>query len=160
MKKLFYILITVVSFSCTTHEENVRGIIGKYYENDLPVVVKLDNVKHDTTITNRLPWFTVISWKYDGSAHNGFPPEPIKTRMFQLEHVLDSMFSSNPICKHAYTRTGNNLKEYNYYIADRVEFMKQFNTTLQHRVHYPIEIVFYEDSAWVEQQIIIKDFLE
>ena len=111
MKKSLYILITIVSFSCTTPDEIVKGIIAEYYENDLPVVVKFDNVKHDTTITNRLPWFTVISWKYDGSVHNGFPPVTIITRMFQLAHVLDS------ICKNAYTRTGNNLKEYNYYIS-------------------------------------------
>jgi len=164
MKNLFYILISFLPFSCTNTKkdgnEKLTGIIGEYYENDLPVIVKFDSVMPDTTITSKLPWFTVISWKYDGSERNGMPPEPINAKMIEFEGELDSIYNSNLICKHAYNRTGNHLKEFNYYIADRDEFMKQFNNVLQHKTHYPIEISFYEDSAWVEQQTIFNDFLK
>jgi hypothetical protein len=144
----------------TKSKKELTGIIGKYYENDLPVIVRFVKTLPNTAIMNRLPWLTVISWKYDGAERNGMPPEHINNKMIEFEKILDTTFSSNSICKHSYNRTGNNLKEFNYYISNRAEFMKQFNNVFLKKERYPIEIVFYKDIEWTEMKTLIKDFVK
>ncbi|MGB1040480.1 MAG: DUF695 domain-containing protein [Flavobacteriales bacterium] len=138
--------------------ENFKGIIGKYEEDGFPIIVRFVNeIPHDSVISS-MPWFTVISWKYDGATRNGMPPELINIKMIELEKALESVFWKNNICRHAYNRTGNNLKEFNYYITNRDEFMSQFNRVLKDHNPYPIEIVFYQDPEWNELHEIIDDF--
>ncbi len=138
-------------------EEN-KGIIGKYIENGFPVIVRFVNEIPEQELITKMRWFTVISWKYNGSEKNGMPPDSINNRMIELEKALDSTFEKNRICKHAFNRTGNNLKEFNYYISDRDKFMVQFNKALAKHKPYPIEINFYEDPDWTEMNTLIKDF--
>lgn len=138
--------------------ENHKGIIGEYEEDGFPIVVRFVNeIPHNST-TSRMPWFTIISWKYDGSERNGMPSKRTNDKMIQLESALETEFWESDICKHAYNRTGNGLKEFNYYIKDREVFMSHFNKALEGHEIYPIEINFYEDPEWVEKHKIINDF--
>lgn len=40
-----------------------KGVIGEYYENDLPVVVKFINEFPDDPTRRKYPMLTVVSWK-------------------------------------------------------------------------------------------------
>ena len=62
------------------------------------------------------------------------------------------------VCRHAYSRTGNNLKELVYYIADRERFMDALNTALADHPRYPIEIDFYDDGEWADFQRLLTSF--
>ena len=127
-------------------------------ENDFPVIVKfVDKTPIPKTIS-KMQWFTVISWGYDGSKNNGMPPDSTNARMIELEEALDLAFGQNKICRHAFNRTGNNLKEFNYYISNRDKFMTQLNKTLTKHKQYPIEINFYKDPEWTEMKKLINDF--
>ena len=141
-------------------QSNHKGIVGTYYENDFPVIVKFVNEVPDKNFIKSYSWFTVISWKYEDNERNGMPHESTNARMIKLEKILESSFELNNISKHAYSRTGNNLKELNYYIKNREEFMKQFNEVLKNLETYPIEINFFEDPEWVELKNLIKDFVK
>ncbi len=140
------------------NESEHTGMIGEYYEGEFPVIVRFVNETPRDEDIKRLPWFTVISWKYDGSSRNGMPPVKVNEKMLRLEDALVDKFDENLICQHAYNRTGNNLKEFNYYIADRDEFMTQFNDALKGHEQYPIEITFYEDLEWKEMKKLLEDF--
>lgn len=142
----------------TESNEKHKGIIGEYEEDGFPIVVRFVNEIPDDSTTSRMTWFTVISWKYDGSERNGMPSKPTNDKMIELESALETAFLESDICKHAYNRTGNGLKEFNYYIADREEFMTHFNKTLEGHGIYPIEVNFYEDPEWAEMNKIISDF--
>ena len=142
----------------STPKENLNGVIGRFKEDDNPVIVRFaDETLNENTIS-KFPWFTVVAWRYDGSDNNGMPTTKINSKMIRLEEALEFAFNSNKVCMHAYNRTGNNLKEFNYYIRDREEFMKQFNHALRSHEQYPIEVNFYEDPKWTELMKLKEDF--
>lgn len=134
------------------------GIIGETREDGLPVVFKfVDEYPAPDTRTN-FPWLTVISWKYDGNERNGMPPKEVNERMIALEHVIAESLEDKGLCRHAYSRTGNNLKELVYCIADREDFTTALNRALQTHPRYPIEINFYEDPEWQDFRKLLELF--
>ena len=138
--------------------EEQKGIIGRYYENDLPVIMKFVNELPNEKIIKKLPFLTVVSWEYDGNENNGMPPKEINERMIVLEEALESSMNKSDIFTHAYSRTGNNLKELVYYTTKQDDFMTMLNRTLEKHDVYPIEINFYEDKEWTDFQKILNDF--
>ena len=127
------------------------GIVGESKEDGLPVIYKFVDEAPSQETRERFPWLTVISWKYDRSIRNGMPPEDTNKQMLALEHAVDELGEA-ALCRHAYSRTGNGLKELVYYIANRDEFMGAFNNALRKHPRYPIEIKFYEDREWDDFQ--------
>lgn len=138
-------------------ETQELGIIGQTTEDGFPVVFKfVDELPHQED-RERLPWLTVISWKYDGSSRNGMPPETVNQEMLALEHAIDGT-ESPALCRHAYSRTGNGLKELVYYTSDQDQFMDALNDALREHPRFPIEITFYEDRQWSDFQKLRERF--
>jgi hypothetical protein len=123
------------------------GVVGKSTEDGFPVIYKFVDEVPNEEIRIRFPWVTVVSWKYDRDVRNGMPPEETNKQMLGLEDALDGLAAAG-LCRHAYSRTGNGLKELVYYISDRDQFMKSFNTALELHPRYPVEIDFYNDPEW------------
>ena len=48
--------------------EDESGIIGRAYEDGMPVIYKFVNELPEDKVRSSLTWFTVISWEYDGRA--------------------------------------------------------------------------------------------
>jgi len=138
-------------------ESEELGVIGEIEEDGLPVVFKFVDLLPPEETRARLGWLTVISWKYDGGPRNGMPATDTNARMLALEHALDDIEQKGH-CRHAYSRTGNSLKEFVYYIADRERFIAAFNDALAGHPRYPIEIHFYEDRGWSDLQKIRELF--
>lgn len=135
-----------------------KGIIGRYYENYLPVIVKFLNELPETKVSSKLQTLVVISWKYNGDENNGMPLKNDNERMIILEDlIMNSEFLEKSFV-HAYSRTGNNLKELNFYCETQKEFMRILNITLANNERFPIEIIFYEDKEWIEFKTLLKDF--
>jgi hypothetical protein len=139
-------------------EADEPGIIGETEEDGSPVVFKLVDELPPADIRQTFPWLTVVSWKYDGCARNGMPSELVMSQMVALEHAIDGALELPGFCRHAYSRTGNGLKELAYYIHDRDQFMDAFNTALAEHPPYPIEINFYEDRDWTDFRTIRDRF--
>jgi len=135
-----------------------KGIIGRYYEGEFPVIVKFVNELPAIDTQKRLTSLTVVSWKYDGSSNNGMPTKEINEKMLALEDSLNDTLKKTNLYYHAYSRTGNNLKEFVYYSNGLDIFMPLLNETLQSHEPYPIDIAFYEDTEWTELKKIIEDF--
>ena len=134
------------------------GIIGRYYENDLPIIVKFLNELPETKVTSKLQILVVISWKYNGDENNGMPLKSDNERMIILEDlIMNSEFLEKSFV-HAYSRTGNNLKELNFYCETQKEFMRILNIILANNKRFPIELNFYEDKEWSEFKTLLKDF--
>ena len=138
-------------------ERDELGIIGETKEDGLPLLYKFVDELPNQETREQFRWLTVISWKYDRSVRNGMPPESTNKQMLALEHAVDELEEAG-LCRHAYSRTGNGLKELVYYIVDRGEFMAAFNTALINQPRYPLEIKFYEDQEWEDFQTIRRLF--
>jgi hypothetical protein len=137
-----------------------KGTIGRYYANDLPVIVKFVNELPNEKLMNKLPFLTVVSWKYNGSKNNGMPSKKINERMIILEEALHNSMEKTDIFTHAYSRTGNNLKELVYYTTKQDDFLTMLNQTLEKHSVYPIDIEFFEDKDWIDFKRILNDFEE
>ena len=86
------------------------------------------------------------------------PPKEINEKMIVLEEALEDAEESCKLYQHAYSRTGNNLKELVYYSTNLEDFMEVLNEELAKHERYPIEINFYEDDQWSEFKKLIDDF--
>ena len=152
-------VLTLLGFSNMANSQEL-GIIGRSYENDLPVIYKLVDEIPNKSVRATLPWLTVISWNYDGSANNGMPEENLNQRMIQLERTIEDSLLKPASCRHAYSRTGNGKKELVYYISDREAFMSAFNEALSGHPRYPLEINFFSDPEWNDFSKLLKAFRE
>lgn len=139
-------------------EAQELGIIGEVEEDGFRVVYKFVDEFPGPEIRSTFSWLTVISWKYDGEDRNGMPPETINQRIIAVERAIEESLDNTGLCRHAYSRTGNGLKELVYYISDREDFMAALNHALKSHPRYPIEINFYEDPEWEDFQKILKLF--
>ena len=135
-----------------------KGIIGEYFENGFPVIMKFINELPNKEVMNRFHYLVIVSWKYNGKENNGMPENEINKRMILLEDTIGKSMKTSKIFLHAYSRTGNNLKELVYYCTNQTDFMALLNKTLQHHEDYPIEIDFYEDKDWREFKQVLDDF--
>jgi|GEM_PF-871094 len=155
--KYIFSIFGIVCFMSANAEEP-KGVIGEVYINGFPVIYKFVNELPTKDIRATYPRLVVVSWKYDGSERNGMPEEDENKRMIQLEDALEVGVEAKGVCTHAYSRTGNNLKEFVYYIRDDDEFLKSLNSALASHDRYPIEITFYEDREWKDFKGLLSDF--
>jgi len=130
--------------------------VGQIKINGRPVIYKFLSQLPDEK--EKLNWLTVVAWKYDGSSNNGMPPKEINNSMIKLEDALEKIDGDGQIYEMAYTATGNNLKEFVYYISNQEEFMENFNNALSGHPRYPLAINFYEDSNWSDLSKLLEDF--
>lgn len=160
MKNFKNLLLAVLVLLTTTssNAEEAKGVIGRMYEDGLPVIYKFVNEMPSKSIREQLTWLTVISWKYDGVSNNGMPKKEENQRMIKLEDTIEDYIENDKILRHVYSRTGNNLKELVYYIHDRDQFQKLFNKALKKHPRYPIEITFYKDNKWEDFQRLLNSF--
>jgi len=132
--------------------------LGEAKVQGKPVVYKFTNDTPSPKTKALMPWLTIISWKYDGSSNNGMPPKNINKLMIKLEDGLESIKGRGSLYMDVSTETGNNLKEFVFYISDREKFIANLNAALKGHPAYPIEITFYEDKEWTELAKLQSDF--
>jgi len=132
--------------------------VGEAEIKGKPVVYKFMNEFPGDATRNKMSWLTVVSWTYDGSTNNGMPPSEVNDLMIKLEDGLEGIDGREHIYFDVYSATGNNLKEFVFYISDREKFMLNFNNALKGHSVYPIEVKFYEDSEWGDLQKLQADF--
>lgn len=159
MKRITKLLIGALLVVTTpTNAEEEKWIIGRVYEDGLPVIYKIVNQLPPEDIRSHLSWLTVVSWKYDGKSNNGMPQTEENQKMKVLEDAIEEHIENDKVLRNAYSRTGNNLKELVYYIHNQEQFLESFNKTLANHPRYPIEINFYEDKQWEDFQRLLNDF--
>lgn len=138
--------------------KQAKGIIGRIQEDGVPVIYRFANELPSQSVRAAFGQLAVIAWPYDGSQRNGMPREAANARMIALEKAIEERIESKGECRHAYSRTGNGLKELVYYIADRDGFMEALNDALGDHPRYPIQITFYEDEKWADLRGILELF--
>ncbi|MEZ9525681.1 DUF695 domain-containing protein [Enterovibrio norvegicus] len=139
-------------------DKDAKGIIGEVTEGGYPVIYSFVNELPAEKIRKDLNWLVVISWKYDGVSNNGMPNKDLNTSMIELEDILEELYETNSFAERAYSRTGNNLKEFVFYISNRDLFLGKFNDMAKGKPRFPIEINFYDDPSWSDYENLIRDF--
>jgi len=156
MKYLITLLIALGTSLMATAEETWSVAEAKI--DGKPVVYKFMSELPDKKLRESMVWLTVVSWKYDGSSNNGMPPKDVNNYMILLEDALEAIKGREVIYFNVYSATGNNLKEFAFYIADREAFKHNFNKALNGHKAYPLKINFYEDKDWSDLVKLHTDF--
>ena len=154
----FILFISLLFGLCPRLEAEESWVVGKAKRNGKPVIYKLISELPAPELREKLPWLTVLAWKYDGSQHNGMPPEAINQRMIKLEDQLETIAGKGQLYIDVYTSTGNDLKEFVFHISDRDLFMRQLNLALKGQPRYPLDITFYQDPNWADVANLLQDF--
>ena len=154
----FILFILIINIMTTANSTDETGVIGRIYEDGLPLIYSFVNEQPSQEDIARFQWLTIVSWKYDGSHNNGMPSEETNNQMIALEDSLSNQFGSSPNSIWVFNRTGNHLKEFAYYINDRDAFIESLNQALSSHPRYPIEITFYKDPTWQEIRNLIEEF--
>jgi len=153
----FLTFLVVLSMSSLSLSEET-WTLGSVEIQGKPVVYKFMTELPAESIRKFMPWLTVVSWKYDGTNNNGMPEKSVNTSMIKLEDGLETIVGREKIYFDVYSATGNNLKEFVFYISSRDEFMVGFNKALKGHEAYPIEINFYQDAEWSDIVKLQGDF--
>lgn len=154
-------MISLLSLSTIRRLRQIPALIGGQWhgartrtgdhrgdeEDGLTVIYRFVDEFPSQETRESFGWLTVISWKYDRTVRNGLPPEDTNKQMIALEQAIDGLEEA-ALCRHAYSRTGNGIRELVYYTSARDRFIGAFNDALSEHPRYPIEINFYEDREW------------
>ena len=141
-------------------ETEKKSIIGTSEEDGLPVIWKVLRKFPPAALRKKLPWLAIFSWEYDGDGNNGMPDREEYRRMLELEKILEQGLVEAGACEYVYSRTGNSLKEFVFYIRDKEHFLEALDRTLSNHEYFPVDITFYEDPAWLEFDRLLEDFVE
>ena len=159
MKKIKVVLAIVLLIGgISVSQGESQWVVGQAKINNKPVVYKFMEKLPSSEIRKSYPWLTVISWKYDGSTNNGMPNQADNEQLIALEDGLELLGGVRNVPLMAYTATGNNLKQFVFYIPDRDLFLESLNDALAKHPRYPIDINFYKDESWEDLSKLISDF--
>ena len=142
-----YIAVLMLTVTVTTWGQETWSV-GQAEVDDKPIVYKFISELPEEKTRKQMPWLTVVAWKYDGVGNNGMPPKEVNESINRLEDGLENIADRGSLYHMVYAATGNNLKEFVFYIADREKFMANFNQALKGHSAYPIEVSFYSDETW------------
>lgn len=96
---------------------------------------------------SEFPDLVNIYWTFDGAANAGMPESSLHDRMVELENRLDSI--EGPATGFlVLSITGNNRKEWVWYVRERGVFMERVNEALSGPEPFPVEFAASSDPNW------------
>jgi hypothetical protein len=88
----------------------------------------------------------IVVWRYQ--SESGQPMSEDHERMNQLEDVLESVLKEDGFATLALVSTGEDLREWTYYVKSETEFTARLNYALAGVPAFPIEIHAASDPDW------------
>jgi hypothetical protein len=95
-----------------------------------------------------LPKLLVVKWKFDSEINNGMPLPDILARMQDLENLLEPVFTAARQAFLTVVATGNGVREWQWYAANREKVMELVNKTLGELEPFPVQFSFQHDPGW------------
>src|SRR5690554_6634341 len=101
MNRLIATLLGIMfTMTANAEAEEEKGIIGRVYEDGLPVIYKFVNELPQDSVRSNLSWLTVISWKYDGESNNGMPLNNEDRKSVVLEDAIEDHLENDQVLRH------------------------------------------------------------
>jgi len=154
---LRHILFALILGVTTNVSAESEGIVGKVVENGKTILYAFDNYLPTEDVIGRFPALVVISWHYEGEANKGMPTPSDLELIYGFESVLDDLAEQGSGFR-AYTKTGNNVREFVYYTVSQDFYLDALNKALAEHPRYPLKITFYSDPNWSDYKELMADF--
>lgn len=117
------------------HQTNGRVIVFRYIKDFRPGFSK-----------SIQPVRVILAWRYQSD--NGMPALVERQRMDAMEDALEPVLEKDIFATLALVSTGENLREWTYYVKSEVEFMTRLNSALSGKPAFPIEVHAAPDPQW------------
>jgi hypothetical protein len=88
----------------------------------------------------------IIAWKY--KSEKGMPVFDERERMDAMEDALQPALEKDGFATLALVSTGEDLREWTYYVKSEEEFFSRLNNALAGQTVFPIEIHTATDPTW------------
>lgn len=151
-KRLILILLSITGIPTAYGESLNHWTVSQFAQGGQKFLVRhLSELPKNSTI-EKLPWLTVIEWRYDSS---GMPASSEKMDVFENELVEG--LETQGLSVLAIVQTGSGVREFNLFINDRDGFMKQFNSVFSNKPVMPISINFYKEPRWESLRELIEE---
>jgi hypothetical protein len=105
-------------------------------------IQKFDQIKLKTIHQNRI----IVVWEYFGI--NGMPDASVSEKINYFENTLASRIEDGVFSTLAIVSTGDNLREWTYYVASEDEFFSRLNDAFANKDLLPIKIYAAADPNW------------
>jgi hypothetical protein len=122
-------------------------LIASTEEEGLRVLYRMRQKLPDGIDTTRYPHLMNIYWHFDGTTNEGMPPTAVYDRMAELEEMLEPLEGAATGFL-VLSITGNNRKEWAWYVADPHAYMAQANAALVGVDPFPVEFEAAMDADW------------
>lgn len=119
----------------STHQTNGRVIVFRYIKEFSPGFKK-------STQPDRI----ILAWRYQ--SERGMPVLEERQRMDAMEDALEPIVEKDNFATLALVSTGENLREWTYYVKSENEFMVRLNQALAGKPAFPIEVHTASDPQW------------
>jgi hypothetical protein len=146
MKRKFLLLIFCSSVSTTAfaqvwatatsiNKNNGRAIVFRYITEFSPIFDRSSQ-----------PDRIILVWKYQ--SERGMPILAERERMDIMEDILSPILESDGFATLPLVSTGENLREWTYYVKSKEEFVSRLNKALSGKPAFPIEVHSASDPSW------------
>ncbi|WP_422995483.1 DUF695 domain-containing protein [Undibacterium sp. Di24W] len=123
------------STATSSNKSNGRVIIFRY-------VSKFASGFDRNSQPNRI----IIAWKYQ--SEKGMPSMAERQQMDAMEDALQPILEKDSLATLALVSTGENLREWTYYVKSEKEFFSRLNKALAKKAAFPIDIHTAADPTW------------
>jgi hypothetical protein len=134
-------------------------VVASADEDDHRVLFRFRTIIPPGVVPSHYPELVNIYWPYDGAANNGMPDRAVHDRMVKLENTLDSLEGPSTGFL-VLSITGNNRKEWVWYVRKRATFMKAVNEILSGVERFPIEFAASSDPNWDNYRALLASVEE
>ncbi len=119
----------------STNQSNGRAIVFRYTAEFAP---NFDRASQPSRI--------ILAWKY--KSEKGMPSTSERERMDAMEDALSPVLENDGFATLALVSTGEDLREWTYYVRSTDEFLVRLNKALTGKTAFPIEIHTASDPTW------------
>ncbi len=92
------------------------------------------------------PIRVIIAWQYE--SETGMPSIDVREWMDATEDAVSPVVEKDRFATLVLVSTGENLREWTYYVRSETEFLAGLNQALADRPTVPIDIHICEDKQW------------
>jgi hypothetical protein len=146
MTRLVLIALSMLVFCTTANAQVWATATSTHPTNGRMIVFRF--IKEFSPGFNRTsqPDRVIIVWKYQSD--NGMPTSAERQRMDAMEDSVQPVVEQDNFATLSLVSTGENLREWTYYVKSRSEFMARFNKALTGLPTLPIEVHAATDPNW------------
>lgn len=150
----FFTTFMALLVSVATHAED-SYFIASGEENGNPVIFRSMTAMPAGVHEIDLPNHVVVRWRYETHA-NGMPTSGSYNRQMALEDALMPL-DVNEIGRQVIVITGDNRKEWHWYVKDFDRWMVELDRRLEGSSAFPIDISHTYEPEWSSFKTFLAD---